>query len=231
MAAEDAAKCITCGIVYRTRDAGFLGCRAHTMSLNQDTGHFRCCGAAPHDSSCIIHAESIRSDPSGCHRMDHCGTVGERWRILNERPYAIAPLNQAIADMPYAKEDDGVRVFHVTREEQLENAMGFYVPVPKNWQGSGLIRGGTIRVDLHAEHDTLRKALIEREYETVNASADDIAAANDLSDPYASEWVRHTTGVHDVSTPIFVPFAVVMRIDTRRDADVGGKSVPCVWRD
>lgn len=230
MAAEDAAKCVACGVLFRARDAGFLGCYIHPLTINTETGHFRCCGLAPHDSPCATHAECSRDGASGCHRVDHCATVEERQRILTERPYVIGPLEQALSGMPYAKKADGVRVFHVTSEDQLGNK-NFTIQVPKMWQGPGRMMGGRMRVDLRGEHKILHAALVEREYEAVYASTEDIDIANDLSDPYASEWVRYATGVEDVTTPPFVPFVIVVRIDYEYDGCSRSSRTACVWKD
>jgi hypothetical protein len=228
MAAEDAAVCVACRIPFRIRDAGFLGCRIHPLTLNPDTGHFDCCGAAPSGSPCAAHAERRSDLVSGCHAIDHCASLEERVRILTERPYVVGPLDQAIAQMPFAAEADGVRVFHMVREDQLDDEK-FSVPVSKMWQG--LASKGRLRVNLHEEHRMLREAIVAREYESGRASTDMVAAANDLSDPYASEWVRHVAGVRDITTPAFVPFVIVMRIGSACEYTRGVEKTSCVWRD
>lgn len=226
--AEDVSQCVACGISFRARDAGFLGCRAHPQPLGSDTGHFRCCGMAPRNSACATHAECDRTSPGGCHRMDHCATSEDRRRILSERPFVVGPLDQALSQMPFATKPDGVRVFHVTHDTQLDNR-SFYVSVPRTWRGPGVTTDGRLRINLRAEHDTLRAALVEREYEMAHASIAAIEVANDLSDPYASEWVRHTAGVDNVSTPLFVPFVLVMRIESVGKGARGMGCTPCAW--
>lgn len=230
MSAGDIAVCVACRLTFSARNAGFLGCRAHPQTLDFDTGHFRCCGAAPSGSSCAAHAECTRVEAAGCHPVDHCATTEERERILRDRPYVVGPLDQALTQMPYAARHDGESVFHITREDQLNDAK-FSAPVSPMWKGAGVSPDGRLPIDLRAEHATLRNALIEREYAMACAPIEAIDAANDLSDPYASEWVRHAAGVDDIATPLFVPFVIVMRIGTRPVYPRGAGRTPCVWKD
>lgn len=207
-AASDAQTCHTCGVLYRARDAGYLGCRAHIVIVDPQTDHYACCGAAPADSACRTHADASHARPNGCHRIDHCATPEDRAAILTQRPFAIAPLDQAIGTMPHAAEDNGVTVFHFTKEEHLD-IKDFEVRVPPNWCGVGVTPDGTLPVDLRAEHAELRQKLIEREI-AKGSLREDLEAAAD--DPYATEWIRHTAGVDEYATPNFVPFAVILRI-------------------
>lgn len=225
MAAADAQRCARCSAMYRVSDTGLMGCNAHMTIADSYTDHYACCGAAPADSRCRSHADSLHAQPNGCHRVDHCATPAELLALLTERPYAITPIDKDLKSMPYAKTANGFTVFHFTDEAALDNRT-FSVHVPPSWRGSNVSADGTLPVDLRAEHGRLRKMLIEREYAEQSAIRDLEKFADD---PYATEWIRHTAGVEDTSTPNFVPFAVILRVHPQ--CSERPRQGPCIWVD
>ena len=211
--AVDAAECVACGAAYRRCDAGELACRAHTLGIDYETGHYRCCGLAPNGAPCRVHAESARAPPYGCHRVDHCATTEERARILEERPFVVAPLDEARALMEYGARADDVRVFHVTSEEQLTGALD--IATPRLWRGTPDGAAGSLSVDLRAEHDALRAAVSDR-----------------AADPYEAEWTRGMADAPASAASSFVPFALIVRIDAVPNAAAVARGArACIWTD
>ena len=199
---SDRSQCLACGQAFQTCNAGGLSCFGHPGKMDLDTQHYTCCGLTDVDSACRAHAQSSHAIPMGCHRMDHFATLEERTRILRERPYTVAPLDQVISSMPRAAKANGRTVFHIEDERDLDDT-DFSIPLPRGWDGARR----ELFVSLRAEHDALRKAIADRDRGEVS------------TDPYAAEWERHVLGVQDVVTPPFVPFAIILRINPDADEE------------
>ena len=140
----------------------------------------------------------------GCHRMDHFATLTERTKVLRERPYIVAPLDQVMSSMPRATKANGRTVFHIDDERDLDDT-DFSIPLARGWDGTRR----ELFVSLRDEHDALRQAIADRNRVTDTLS----------TDPYAAVWDRHVRGVEEVVTPPFVPFAVILRISPDADEE------------
>ncbi len=202
-------KCLACGQAFQARNTGALGCFGHPGEMDLDTQHYTCCGLTDVDSACRGHAQSSHAIPMGCHRMDHFATLAERTRVLRERPYIVAPLDQVIESMPRATKANGRTIFHIENEKDLDNT-DFSIPLALGWDGTRR----ELFVSLRDEHDTLRQAIADRD-----------RAVDALStDPYAEVWNRHVLGVEEVVIPPFVPFAIILRISPDADEERTTKS-------
>ena len=212
----DCSKCVACGHAFHARNTGGLSCFGHPGTMDLDTHHYTCCGLADVDDACRVHAQSSHAIPLGCHRMDHSDTLAGRTRMLRERPYTVAPLDQVKANMPRASRADGRTIFHIEHERELDNT-DFFIPLALGWDGTRR----KLFVDLREEHEALRRAIEDRDRVTDALS----------TDVYASEWDRHVRGTQHTVTPTFIAFAIILRVspdpDEERTANSGG---PCRYR-
>jgi hypothetical protein len=155
--------------------------------------------------------------------MDHFATTYERDRVLKERPYTLAPLDQVRSSMTYAAQPNGSSVIHITDERQLSQR-DFSLKLPRGWKGTGDVVKDRIYPDLRAEHDALRQAIIDRDRDS--QSQDSYGADS----TYTTEWNRYMDEVKDISTPAFIPFAIIMRVSPDPDAERSvNRHAPCMY--
>ena len=209
--------CISCGAPFTLADAGSLGCWFHPAHLDANTLHRPCCNGAEPDGACLAHTQSSRRRPLGCHRIDHFSDSDSRYKATHHRPYGIAALDQVHQCMLGVSEPDERMVFHISSPEELDRyGTKFTVRVPSTWSreddgtDNANVADGRLRIDLRAEHDQLREALIERERDDM---LDDATGA----DAYAAEWDRTRNGHRSTTVPDFIPFALFLRVDPERD--------------
>lgn len=219
--AADYETCTTCGSEFVAADTGDLGCWFHPAKMNMETLHYPCCGASEHDGACLVHAQNPRRHPQGCHRIDHFSDIEARLTVINHRPYAIVPLEQALTQTPELSRPDDYRVFHISQESDLDARGTLTVRVPETWPGKGN-NSGRMDIDLRQEHDALRQALLDHERESVELT--------DVTDPYALEWERRTHGIQASSVPNFVPFVLFLRMDSGTDSTRAARRTdPCAY--
>ncbi len=196
--APKALTCTRCGVPFLRSDTGTFGCFVHLQILDQETGHFPCCGASADVRDCSIHIEA--HDPPGCHRVDHTTTAQELKSLLCVAPYTVTPLSNAPARVA---SEHGIAVFKIERQEDLGHHL--MIPVPQQWRGPSKITDTgehVFCVDVRREHQVVQEA--------VQAAAGTKSAAARSKDPYTYDPLLDTN-------VCFEPFALILRLSATSD--------------
>lgn len=210
-----ALACARCGVQFLRSDTGTFGCFVHLQLLDQETGHFPCCGASADARDCSLHLEA--HDPPGCHRVDHTATAQELKALLCDAPYTVTPLSKA---PPRVVSENGVVVFKIDQQKCLDHPL--MIPVPHQWRGPSEATTTGERVfcvDVRGEHQAVQEA--------VQAAAGAKSAAARSTDPYTYDPLLDTN-------MCFEPFALVLRLsatsDPHRTSAIGSSSSCTRWK-